>query len=305
MTGRKIILVVFTALILSCSDNSLSDKHGKLVSTGWLRDHLNDSSLSLIYVGRKASYDSIHIPNSQFISIRDLLVRTDSLSNELPDINKIDSILISAGIDDHSTIVLYYANDYMIPFTTRLFLTMDYAGLREKTFLLNGGLPEWIKEGRMITDSLYYKHPGKLTLIKNDKIIVSATDVKNCINNPEFIIIDARSSEGYTGYFDSVEDRFYGGHIEGAVSLPSENLFPDTLPFMFKNDTELRKEFEKAGMDNNKTAVFYCGTGIMATVDYFVSVHLGYKSLFYDGSFENWEKLHLPVIRPVSPKPEN
>jgi thiosulfate/3-mercaptopyruvate sulfurtransferase len=303
MTSRKFFPVVFSVLIFSCSCNNQFNKQSKLVSDNWLQDHLNDTSLALIYVGSKATYDSLHIPYSQFISIRDLLVRTDSLRNELPEINKIDSVFNSAGIDDHSIIVLYYENDYMIPFTTRLFLTMDYAGLREKTFLLNGGLPEWIKEGRITTDSLYAKHPGKLTPVKNDKIIVTAADVKSYLDNPDYVLIDARSAESYTGYFDSIENKFHGGHIERAVNLPVENLFSDTLLYLFKDDTELQKEFEKAGMDNGKTAVFYCTTGIMASVNYFISAHLGYKSLFYDGSFEDWERLHLPVIKPVLCRP--
>ncbi len=298
MTGRKIFPVVFGILIFGCSCNNLYNKQSKLVSAEWLRDHLKDPSLALVYVGSKASFDSIHIPYSQFISVRDLLVRTDSLRNELPEISKIDSVLMSAGIDDQSTIVLYYEHDYMIPLTTRLFLTMDYAGLREKTYLLNGGLTQWIKEDRITTDSLYPVHQGQLTLIKDEKIIVSADDVYSRLNNPDYVLIDARSAESYTGYFDSVENKFHGGHIERAVNLPSENLLSDTRRYLFKDDTELRNEFEKAGMDNNKTAVFYCGTGIMATINYFVSDHLGYKSLFYDGSFEDWERLHLPVIKP-------
>ena len=68
---------------------------------------------------------------------------------------------------------------------------------------------------------------------------------------------------------------------------------------MFREDSELNKEFERIGMDAGKTVVHYCGTGIRASVNYLVSTHLGYKSAFYDGSFEEWEKLELPVIKPV------
>ena len=305
MTGRNLFGLLVAVLISGCSGNNQFKKDNKLVSTDWLQSHLNDTSLAIIYVGSKLTFDSIHIPNSQYIPVRDLLVRTDSLRNELPEISKIDSLLESVGINDHSLIVLCYENDYMIPITTRLFFTLDYAGLGNQTYVLNGGLVKWVKEDRLTTDSLYAKSPGKITLTENDKIIVSAFDVEKYTNNPDFVIIDARPVDNYIGQFDSIDKKFEGGHIEGSVSLPVDFLLSDTLPYMFKDDAELMKEFETAGMNEDKTAVIYCSTGIIASVNYLVSVHLGYKTLFYDGSFEDWEKLHLPVIKPVSHKSEN
>ncbi|MCK4751357.1 MAG: hypothetical protein KAT15_30070, partial [Bacteroidales bacterium] len=53
------------------------------------------------------------------------------------------------------------------------------------------------------------------------------------------------------------------------------------------------------GIDKEQTVIFYCGSGIRASVNYLVSVHLGFKPMLYDGSYEEWEKLELPVIQPV------
>ena len=305
MTGRNLYGFLIAVLIFGCSGNNQSDKNTKLVSTEWLQDHLNDTSLALIYIGSKFTFDSVHITNSQYFPVRDLIIRTDSLRNELPEINKIDSLLESVGINDHSLIVLCYENDIMIPVTSRLFLTLDYAGLGNQTYMLNGGLIKWIQEGRKTTDSIYFKQTGKLTLTENKKIIVTAFDVENYMSNPDYVLIDARPVDNYTGQFDSIEMKYKGGHIEGAVCLPFEYLLSDTVPYMFKNDAELRREFMSAGMNDNKTAVIYCNTGIWGTVDYLISVHLGYMTVFYDGSFEDWEKLKLPVIKPVSHKSEN
>jgi thiosulfate/3-mercaptopyruvate sulfurtransferase len=305
LTGRNLFCLIIVVLIFGCSGNKQFKEHNKLVSADWLQYHLNDTSLALIYVGRKFTFDSIHIPGSQYFPVRDILINADSLRNELPEITRIDSLLESVGINDNSLIVLCYENEFMIPATARLFLTLDYAGLGNRTYVLNGGLTNWVKEGRITTDSLYSEHPGKLTLIKNDKIFISAVDVEKYINDPDFVIIDARSVDTYTGQFDSIEKKIEGGHIEGAVSLPYYYLLSDTLPYMFNDDEELMKEFERAGMNEDKTAVLYCGTGILASVNYLVSVHLGYRTLFYDGSFEDWEKLKLPVIKPVPNRSDN
>lgn len=305
MIWIRIFIFLILFLITGCTGNKVLKEHNKFVTTEWLHEHLNDSTLSPIFIGRKVTFDSIHIPNSQYISIRDLLIRTDSLRNELPEINKIDSVLTSVGINDNSIIVLYYENDLMIPATSRLFLTLNYAGLGDKTYMLNGGLLKWVKEGRKTTDSIFAKRSGELNLIENNRILVTAFDVENYMNNPDYVLMDARPVDQYTGQFDSVENTFNGGHIEGAVSLPFENLLSDTLPFMFKYDVELRKEFERAGMNSGKIAVIYCNTGIWGSVNYLVSAHLGYQTLFYDGSFEDWENLKLPVIKPVDHKPDN
>jgi thiosulfate/3-mercaptopyruvate sulfurtransferase len=305
MTGRNLFGLLIAVLISGCSGNIQFKEHNKLVTTDWLQSHLNDTSLALIYVGSRLTFDSIHIPNSQYIPVRDLLIRTDSLRNELPEVSKIDSLLESVGINDHSLIVLCYENDYMIPAAARLFLTLDYTGLGNRTYVLNGGLVKWVKEDRLKTDSLYAKSPGEITPIENNKIIVSAFEVEKYMNNPDFVIIDARPIDTYIGQFDSIDKKFEGGHIEGSISLPFDYLLSDTLPYMFKNDAELMKEFETAGMNEDKTAVIYCSTGIIASVSYLVSTHLGYKTLFYDGSFEDWEKLKLPVIKPVTNKSNN
>jgi thiosulfate/3-mercaptopyruvate sulfurtransferase len=305
MTDRNLSVLIIAILIFGCSGNNQFKENNKLVSTEWLQSNLNDTSLSIIYVGSRLTFDSVHIPYSQYIPVRELLVRNDSLRNELPIITKIDSLLESVGINDRSLIILCYEKDYMIPFTARLFFTLDYAGLGNQTYVLNGGLAKWVKEERIITDSLYAKPAGKITRVENDKIKVSAFDIKKYITNPDFVIIDARSVDSYTGHYDTIEKKFKGGHIEGAISLPADYLLSDTLTYMFKTDAELREEFEKAGINEDKTAVIYCSTGIEASVNYLVSVHLGYRTLFYDGSFEDWEKLHLPVIKPVSHKSEN
>src|SRR4030042_4443798 len=227
MTGSNLFGLLVAVLISGCSGNNQFKKDDKLVSTEWLQSHLNDTSLALIYFGSRLTFDSIHIPNSQYITVRDLLIRNDSLRNELPEVSKIDSLLESVGINDHSLIVLCYENDYMIPATARLFLTLDYAGLGNQTYVLNGGLVKWAKEDRLTTDSLYAKSPGKITLIENNKIIVSAFDVEKYMNNPDFVIIDARPVGTYTGQFDSIEKKFKGGHIEGSVSLPVDFLLSD------------------------------------------------------------------------------
>jgi len=120
------------------------------------------------------------------------------------------------------------------------------------------------------------------------------------LESPDFVVLDGRLQEFYTGEYDSVEQKFNGGHIEGAMSLPFDQMLSVMDPSEFLDNAEMIGEFEKTGMDETKTAVHYCGSGIWAAVNYLASVHLGYKAVFYDGSYEDWENQELPVITPVS-----
>ena len=294
----SILIIVF--ILTGCSEGQQLHEKLTFVSTDWLLEHLNDSSLVILHVGAKEAFDSLHIPNSQYLPVLDLIIDTDSLRHEMQEISLIDSILESTGINDQSRIVLCYENERMILVTARLFLTLDYAGLRDRTSVLNGGLEHWLAEGKKTTDIVYIRTPGDLNLKENIEVLVDAYTVREYMDNPDYMILDARPVEYYSGQFDSLENKYTGGHIEGATNLAFDYLFTEAQPYLFREDPELKREFEKTGMDDNKTIVHYCGSGMWASANYLVATHLGYKSLFYDGSFEDWEKLGLPVIKPVT-----
>ena len=42
----------------------------------------------------------------------------------------------------------------------------------------------------------------------------------------------------------------------------------------------------------------YCYIGYRASVSYFVSRLLGYPAKLYDGSYDDWAKRELPLVKP-------
>ncbi|MCP4309880.1 MAG: sulfurtransferase [Bacteroidetes bacterium] len=271
-----------------------------MVSTEWLFERIEDPSLVILHVGSEESYDTVHIRRSRFIPARLLMVDKENLRHELPDIERIDSVLSASGIDANSRIVLCYENERVIPLTARVFLTMDYAGLRDRTYVLNGGLKKWMDEGLPVTDTVYEFPEGELNLIANNNFLIQVEEVRLYLETPDYVILDARPPEYYSGKYDSIEMNYTGGHIEGAMNLPFEFLLSESDPYIFKDNDMMIKEFANSGMEKASTSVHYCGSGIWAAVNYLVSSHLGYKALFFDGSFEAWENLDLPIIKPVS-----
>jgi thiosulfate/3-mercaptopyruvate sulfurtransferase len=292
---RSTILVA-AVLVWGCSGLSQQDDHAVLVSTRWLQEHLEDPSLVILHVGERASFDTIHIPGSQYIHPGALVVNTHGLRNEIPDAEKIDSVLVSKGIRKHSRVVLCYENESFISRTARIFLTMEYAGLGTQAHLLNGGLERWMEEGRSVTDTVYAISTGELQPEENPRILVDAGEVDARRGDPGYIVIDARSSSYYEGYYDTINGAFVGGHIEGAVNLPYGNLLSDTVPYMFMGNEEMRNAFERTGMEEGNILIHSCGSGIAASVTYLVARHLGYRSMFYDGSFEDWRNRGLATV---------
>jgi thiosulfate/3-mercaptopyruvate sulfurtransferase len=64
-----------------------------------------------------------------------------------------------------------------------------------------------------------------------------------------------------------------------------------------KSADEIRAAFAKAGVKPDDTVITYCHIGQQATATLFAARTLGYKVLFYDGSFEDWSRRDLPVAK--------
>jgi len=300
------ILFLMANILAGCSAIDNQDHAGIIITADWLQAEMNNPSLVMLHVGTEEVYDSIHIPGSLFIDPYEFTVSGNELRNQLPDLDSIRVLLGSVGVDKDSRIVLYSESDRLITRTARVFLTLDHAGLGNRSHMLNGGLDAWFA---MDQESNSKQGNEKATGVTDDRELPSVTDEKKVtimaheLNqqrwDPEYVIVDARSAEEYFGEIDSVEWIGTRGHIEGAYFMDYHLLLSDSNPQLIKDDDELLKEFKKAGLDRDKTAVFYCGSGVRASLSYLVARHLGYPALLYDGSIEEWEDLGLPQTSPV------
>lgn len=297
---RKYSFLLFI-LITACSspDNQTGDS--LIVSAEWLQEHMNDQGLVILHAGTWEGYDSIHIEGAQFIDPYDFTIDANELGNELPELDSVMALLASAGVKNNSKIVLYYESEDLITRTARVFLTLDFAGWGDRTHVLNGGLPGWNEKGLASSSDTEGSQVQTMeSICGKEKVVSIVSHELNLLRwNPEYVIIDARSSDEYYGEIDSTEMKGARGHVEGANYLDYHRLLSDEDTHMIRSDEELQKEFVKAGMDYKKTAVFYCGSGVRASLNYLVARHLGYSALLYDGSIEEWELLELPQTSPV------
>lgn len=291
-----IVLVLLSSLATSSLRASVPDQRAArnplIVSTEWLAQHLKDDTLVLLQVGTKEEFTSAHIPGAQFVQLADISTpRGQGLSLELPDTAQLQSTFEKLGVTDKSRIVIYFSKDWVTP-TTRVFFTLDYLGLGDRTSILDGGLPAWRAEKRSVTTEETIPRMGHFTPRPNKQLVVDAAWVKNNLNKPGVMILDARASKFYTG--EDVGRMPRGGHIPGAKNIPYESVVEESNKF--KNVESLRQLFNSAGVKKGDSVATYCHIGQQASLLYFIARYLGYDAHLYDGSFEDWsQRTELPV----------
>jgi thiosulfate/3-mercaptopyruvate sulfurtransferase len=263
-----------------------------IVSTEWLAQHLQDRSLVLLHVGDKKEYDTAHIPGAQFIQTSDISTpRGSGLILELPPVEQLKATFQKFGVTDNSRIIVYFGKDWVTP-TSRIYFTLDYLGLGERTSILDGGLPAWMAQKRPVTTEVTSIKAGNFTPHPNPKLVVDANWVSANLNKPGVAILDARDAKFYTG--ESAGSMPRAGHIPSAKSIPFGSLVEDSNKF--KSEEALRQIFVNAGVKQNDSVATYCHIGQQASLLYFVAKYLGYDAHLYDGSFDDWSKrADLPV----------
>ena len=272
-----------------------------IVSTEWLAKHLNDDSLVLLQVGEKKEFDEAHIPGAQFIQLPDISTpRGQGLTLELPPVDQLKAAFEKFGVSDRSRIVVYFGKDWVTP-TARVFMTLDYLGLGDRTSILDGGLPAWRAEERAVTAEVRQVKTGSFTPHPNAKLVVDAAWVNANLSKPGIAILDARTAKFYTGEDAGQMPR--GGHIPRAKSIPFSTLLNETN--RFKTPDALRALFSTAGVKENDSVATYCHIGQQASLLYFVARYLGYEAHVYDGSFQDWSnRSELPVEKSAGVKTE-
>jgi thiosulfate/3-mercaptopyruvate sulfurtransferase len=258
----------------------------------WLTAHLNDPNLVLLHVGDRAEYDTAHLPGARYVSMDDLSVSDHSgaglhLEMLAPDVLR--QRLQSLGISDTSQIVVYYGKDWVSP-ATRVIFTMDYAGLGDRTALLDGGQDAWVREHQPVTAVVPKVKQGTLPPLALKPIVVDAAYVRAHLGKENVTVVDGRSRSFYDGIDigDSMGRKHRTGHIAGAKSVPFTELTDDRL--MVRPASELLDIFTKAGVQPGDTIIGYCHIGQQATAMLFAARTLGHPVILYDGSFEDWSR---------------
>jgi len=293
-----LVLTIFLAASSSClhadTPQGIDGRVPMLVTADWLAEHLNDPSLVLLQIGERKDFNKGHIPGAQFLEYESISTpHGQGLMLELPPVEQLVSVFEKLGVSNGSHIILYFGTNWVTP-TTRVYWTLDYLGLGDRTSILNGGLVAWDASHHPMSTQVRQPAKGSIKPSPRKEILADATWVDAHLNRPNVTLIDARTHEFYTGSESDGNPR--SGHIPGASNLPYLEVI-DQDNNKFKSPDALRELFLTAGLKSGNTMVSYCHIGQRATALYFAAKMLGYEAKMYDGSWEDWShRQELPVV---------
>lgn len=295
MRSPRLLTFLIASLPLTAGAQALAPaardaRAPSFVDSEWLSRHLHDPNLMLLHVGDPREYPAAHIPGARLVGLQDISVgdRTGGgLALEMPSADTLRARLAALGVSDDSRVILYYGKDWVSP-TTRVFLTLQWAGVGDNVSILDGGMGEWTRTGNATTAEVPAPRAGALSPLKVRNFVVDAAYVRSMIGKPGVSIVDARASAFYDGTQTggNAAAPHKTGHIAGARSVPFSAVTSESL--RFKSPAELAEVFTKAGVGPNDVVIGYCHVGQQATVMLTAARLLGHPILLYDGSFQDW-----------------
>ena len=260
-----------------------------IVSAKWLSEHLNDPKVIVLHVAQKRSeYDKGHIPGARFLALEDFIEGEDA---ELPATEKLKDTFEKLGVSDDSRVVVYTTAWY--PMAGRAYYTLDYLGHGDHTALLDGGIDEWRKENRQISQDVPKITRGSFTPHVHPEVRAMMDEVKKLSEQPSktALLVDSRPDKRYTD-----------GHIAGAVHVYWQETIVDAKnnPVFLPPD-KLKELFASRGISPGEKLITYCEIGLQASHDYFIAKYLGYDAAMFDGSIHQWSHMNnLPVVAGTS-----
>ncbi|MDQ3894117.1 MAG: sulfurtransferase [Actinomycetota bacterium] len=264
-----------------------------LVTTTWLAEHLNDSSLLVAEVDENPElYDEGHIPGAIKLHWREDL--EDPVERDLVDKATFEGLMGERGISNNTMLVLYGdKNNWFAAYACWYLKTYGHDDVR----ILDGGRQKWIDEGRELTTEEPSFSPVSYTAKERDESIRAYRDqVLSWLSQQNHALVDVRSPAEYSGELISPpgyeqEGAQRAGHIPTAVSVPWASAVRDDGTF--KPVEELRELYGEKGVAADNAVTAYCRFGERSAHTWFVLRELlGYKDVRnYDGSWTEWGNL--------------
>ncbi len=285
MTIRVLAAMVFAAGIQASAQGAPHADSGMIVSTVWLAQHARDRDVVLLHVDvNDSGYRAGHIPGAHFVNYGAIIRDADGNSTELPAFDSLRSLFEAVGVSSASHVVITGP-----PLAAaRAFFTLDYMQV-PRVSLLDGGTSRWKGEQRALELATPAAIRGHLTTAPRPSVVATSAWIVPRLGKPGIAVFDTRREEEFSGV---VTD----GHLPGARRLEWQDLFHDPSEMSLKSIDELERIWHERAAPGD-TIVAYCRVGHRSSMTYFVSRLLGYPVKLYDGSYEDWKRRGLVLVK--------
>ncbi|AQS36560.1 rhodanese-related sulfurtransferase [Shewanella psychrophila] len=280
-----------------------------LVTTQWLEQNLDNDKLILLdasmekVVGKSPIiYDTFScIPGAKKLDLEnELCDLTSNQTHAFPTAQQFIEITSGLGISQESLVVIYDNQGiYSSPRAWWIFKVMGFINV----YVLNGGLPQWLAEGRAtahrfspsdradstLADSVInsvINRPCQLRLEVQDTWVCESSYLLDKLSDKQVSIFDARGAARFSGTAPEPREGVRSGHIPNSVNLPFSQVLDGHC---LKSTEELQRVFTGLANEQDIQRIFSCGSGITACILILASVEAGYqRNVLYDGSWAEW-----------------
>jgi thiosulfate/3-mercaptopyruvate sulfurtransferase len=266
-----------------------------IVSVNWLHEHLNDPDL--IILDAKLDHNQSNLENknpelqikgARLFDIKNNFSDTSNpLPNTFPTAEQFTAESQKLGINKNSVIVVYdNLGVYSSPRAWWMFKAMGHSNV----FVLDGGLPEWIKEGYpTVTTKETNSIIGDFEANLQPEFIKNKEQILENITTKEAVLMDARSQDRFDATHQEPRAGLRSGHVPGSINVPYTELFKDGK---YKSTAELSEILKL----NDQPLLFTCGSGITACIVLLACEMISNNpKAIYDGSWTEWGSSNLPI----------
>lgn len=268
------------------------------VSTDWLAENLRAPDLVIVDAtwflpprdkDGVNSFLAQHIPGAVFFDLDGISDQKSDLPHMLPEPRDFANAVSALGIGDGVRIVVYDAQGLFS--APRVWWTFRAFGASDVK-ILEGGLPQWIAEGRDVESGPARRPPAVFTPRVDRSIVADIAHMEKAMGTPTQIL-DARAYERFTGETPEPRPGIPSGHIPGSLSLPSSKLVKDG--HLVPPET-VRTELAAVGFDMGRPVITTCGSGVSAAILWIALESVGKRpQALYDGSWTEWASRGMPV----------
>ena len=276
----KKIYITLSIILIGLITFSQAMAQSGIISAKDAAKIMANDNVIVISARTPADYEKVHLPGAINIDHKELYGEKSML---LP-ANQLATILGKKGIDSNKTLLIY--DDGSGKYAGRLYWIFDYLGVTDVR-VIDGGMKAWRLERKPVTKNPTTIAAATFTAKPNDQLIATMAEVKAAVNNPNAVIIDARSADEFNGVATTA---LRTGHIPSAVNLEYTQIVNEQG--MLKTAEELNTLFASIGVSKNKTVIVYCESSVRAGIVYLALKELGYpKVAVYDGAYLEWQSI--------------